>query len=101
MRNIFRYGKVGFRPDGRWKVAGGLPLWAYHRISIHFIRARMGAGNVLWQGFGENPGVLGGFDPAPIRARTIGGLHSGGCASKQASHRLLSIALRAGVVKLN
>ncbi|MBI4752598.1 MAG: hypothetical protein HY774_29250 [Acidobacteria bacterium] len=33
--------------------------------------------------------------PAPIRARTILCLDSGGCASKQAAHRLFSSALRA------
>ncbi|MBI4748964.1 MAG: hypothetical protein HY774_10780 [Acidobacteria bacterium] len=31
-------------------------------------------------------------DPAPIRARTFLDLDSGGCASKQAAHRLLSSA---------
>ncbi|HND22347.1 MAG TPA: hypothetical protein PLB18_23450, partial [Acidobacteriota bacterium] len=30
---------------------------------------------------------------APIRAQTLRCLHSGGCASKQAAHRLLSGAL--------
>ena len=24
--------QIGFRPDGRWRIAGGLPLWAHHRL---------------------------------------------------------------------
>ncbi|MBI4751702.1 MAG: hypothetical protein HY774_24735 [Acidobacteria bacterium] len=57
------------------------------------VRARMGAGGVvrslfLWS-FSHSLTIL---VPAPIRARTIGGLDSGGCASKPAAHRLLSTA---------
>ncbi|MBI4749251.1 MAG: hypothetical protein HY774_12230 [Acidobacteria bacterium] len=28
----FWFLRIGFRPDGRRTIAGGLPLWAHHRI---------------------------------------------------------------------
>ena len=55
------------RPDGRWK----------------FSRFFSPAGFRSWLTI---------LVPAPIRAQIIGGLPSGGCASKQAAHRLLSTA---------
>ncbi|MBI4748711.1 MAG: hypothetical protein HY774_09480 [Acidobacteria bacterium] len=87
-----RCGKVGFRPDGRWKVAGGQP--ALRRTLRNPSPGRFAPGWALDQN-------LNGFTelrisdrhnfPAPIRARTESDRRSGG-VPKAANHRLLSVA---------
>ncbi|HMW02467.1 MAG TPA: hypothetical protein PKE58_20180, partial [Acidobacteriota bacterium] len=75
--------------SSRWSRGFG----RYHRITAPPRFAPGWALQVLsafsLAGFRSWPTIL---VPAPIRARIIRDLHSGGCASKPAAHRLLSAA---------
>ncbi|MBI4751820.1 MAG: hypothetical protein HY774_25330, partial [Acidobacteria bacterium] len=96
----FWFLRIGFRPDGRRTIAGGLPLWAHHRIfgpqwfapgwaleagsTLFFVEFSASGSRLLFQrpsgrapvmatlsgGRVSKATLAAGYGPAPIRAKT-------------------------------